>query len=815
MTPRATYRLQFNKSFPFDQAASLAAYLAELGISHVYASPYLQARPDSKHGYDITDHNALNAELGGGQGFERMLASFREHGLEHILDYVPNHMGVGGSDNPIWLDVLEWGRESRYFGWFDIDWHSHAESLSEKLLVPFLGDQYGKELESGKIELKFDPQAGEFSVWLYGTHKLPVAPATYAEIVGQRTLALERLADEFAALPEVRSELHRRAAELKTQLVNLVSKDPASRKGIEEELKAFRGQPGQLATWKKLDHLIRQQHWRPTHFRVAADDINYRRFFNISDLAGIRMELPEVFELTHRLVIRLIREGKLQGLRIDHIDGLFNPKEYLQRLRAAVGSPFYLVVEKILANHEGLRQDWPVEGTTGYDFCAEVTALLVDPAAEQAFTDLYLGFTGEAESFHSIVRRSKIKIMENEMGSELESLAREAVRIAQQNARTIDFTQNILLRALKEIIACFPVYRTYVDGNGRAETDERYIHWAVSQAINNEKEVDASAFEFLESLLTARLAEESGSGFSRHAVLRFAMRAQQFSGPVMAKGLEDTALYRYNRFIALNDVGSMPDQFGLSVHTFHKENQHRAEKWPHTMLGTSTHDVKRGEDARARLAALSLIPDEWAAKVDNWNRILRARRGDVEGNAPPSRNDQYLFFQNLVGTWPAELTPPRPLDAKELAGYCERLCAAMTKSLREARVRSNWTSPNTAYEEALSEFIRPARPAQLAGPDFSEGHVPRRSRLLPRQRALVPQSSRSRQSSCHRFSRAPRILISAERKTERRSSVLPEGTAQKLARRWSQAGAHANPAAQSPRKRRTLRIHHVHSDRPR
>jgi (1->4)-alpha-D-glucan 1-alpha-D-glucosylmutase len=687
--------------------AALAPYLRELGISHVYASPYLRARQHSEHGYDITDHNALNLELGDCHAFQEMIRTFREHGLEQILDYVPNHMGVGGSDNPLWLDVLEWGQQSKYSSWFDIDWDSHSRYLSGKLLVPFLAEHYGTELEAGKIELQFDPAHGEFSVWLYGTHRLPVAPPSYPEILGNETGELAALARDFASLPVQDADLYSRVAELKSRLAQCAASEPA-RHAIETRLARFGGASGNLESWSALDALIRKQHWRPTHFRVAADDINYRRFFNISELAGIRMELPEVFDHSHRLVFDLLREGNLQGLRIDHVDGLFDPKGYLNRLRTGAGVPFYLIVEKIIESHEDLRSDWPVEGTTGYEFCSQVTELLVDHTAEKKLTDFYREFTGERKSFSQIVHESKLRIMENEMASELEALARAAVRIAQQDPMTQDFTHNILRRALKEIYACFPVYRTYVDSSAIQETDVRYIHWAVAQAKKNEQELDPSVFEFLENLLKGCLAPHGSSGPSAQSVTRFAMKAQQFSGPVMAKGLEDTALYRYSRFVALNEVGSSPDEFGITLATFHKENQKRAEKWPHTLLATSTHDTKRGEDARARLAALSLVSEEWTTKVASWSRILRARRGDVEGTAPPARDDEYLFFQNLIATWPAELTQPAELQQSLLAQYSERLVQATIKFLREARIRSNWTAPESTYEDAVAQFVKDA-----------------------------------------------------------------------------------------------------------
>jgi (1->4)-alpha-D-glucan 1-alpha-D-glucosylmutase len=704
MIPRATYRVQFSKGFGFDDAAKLAPYLSKLGISHVYASPYLKARPNSTHGYDITDHNALNPDLGDEAAFHRMVEAFEASGLKHILDLVPNHMGVGGADNPLWLDVLEWGQESAYAGWFDVDWNSHAEYLKGKLLVPFLADHYGTELAAGKLQLKFDETAGEFAVWAYDAHKLPVSPRYYARILGPALLAV-KITGEFEALPEHNPEAARRASALKAELAALVRERTEARVAVDASVKQFQGVIGDPATWNRLDELIQQQHWRPAHFRVAADDINYRRFFDISDLAGIRIELPEVFEHTHRFVLDLLRKGVIDGLRIDHIDGLYDPKAYLRRLREAAGRPFYLLVEKILAHHETLRTEWPVNGTTGYEFAAQLTELLTDSTAEAVLTKTYRSFTGETKAFPEIVHETKTRIMKNEMAGRLLTLATKAAYVARQHPASADFTQNLLYRAVKEVIACFPVYRTYVDHSDIEEADRKYIRWAVAQATKNRPELDPSVFDFLDKLLTGDVAGAASGGYERASVMEVAMKVQQYSGPVMAKGYEDTALFRYNRFAALNEVGSSPELFGSSVAVFHKENLHRAQHWPHTMLTTSTHDMKHSEDARARLAAISLLPEEWSTRVAGWSRILRARRGDVEGTAPPSRNDEYLFFQNLIATWPAELTACSSLEQDAISAYADRLKKATVKSLREARVNTNWISPNEAYEQAVLDFI--------------------------------------------------------------------------------------------------------------
>ena len=417
------------------------------------------------------------------------------------------------------------------------------------------------------------------------------------------------------------------------------------------------------------------------------------------------MDLPEVFDQAHQFIFGLMRCGALDGLRIDHVDGLLDPKEYLQRLRTLAFSdeesrPFYLVVEKILAPQEQLREDWPVDGSTGYDFVNLVLGLLIDPAGEESVTRIYREFCGETRSFAQIVRDSKIRIMENEMASELHELARDAARIARQNPITADFTLNILRRVLQEVVACFPVYRTYLDASGTPSADDRrYLEMAVAQARTNAADIDPSVFDFVVNLLSGDLVAQPRSGFSRHSALRFAMKLQQYSGPVMAKGFEDTAFYRYNRFVALNEVGGRPDRFGVSLAAFHTANQQRAKQWPRTMLSTSTHDTKRGEDVRARLAVLSEMPEEWVRQLETWRRILRA--ANIEGFESLDRNDEYLFYQLLIGSWPAELTGSKELDSDALASYSERIKAAMLKSVREAKVHSTWAAPNSSYEEAV------------------------------------------------------------------------------------------------------------------
>jgi (1->4)-alpha-D-glucan 1-alpha-D-glucosylmutase len=711
MLPRATYRLQLHKGFGFREVAAVAPYLQALGISHAYLSPYLKARPGSVHGYDIVDHHLLNPELGSDEDFQAMCATLKAHGLGQILDFVPNHMGVGGADNPLWLDVLEWGPDAASAGWFDIDWEPDRRYLHNRLLVPILGDQYGVELERGALRLCFDADAGSFAVWAYETHKLPIFPPHYARILGEEQLQLEQLADAFTWLPNWRREMPQRASELKLKLAQLLRENAQAKAALQAALDRINGREGDSASWRELDSLIQLQFWRVAYFRVAADDINYRRFFNINDLAGVRMELPEVFDQAHQRVLRLVKDGALDGLRIDHIDGMYDPKAYLRRLQRRVaarrtGGHFYLVVEKILAGPERLPEDWPIDGTTGYDFLNQLLALLVDSSAAGAFSDCYAEFTGEERSFSEIVRLCKLHIMDNEMASELNLLARDMARLARQNPRTADFTRNLLRRALKEVIACFPVYRTYLDENAAlGEADQHFLSRAFAQARRNETEIDPSAFSFLEQVLNGSQLQAVRSGFSRQSLLRCAMRFQQYSGPVMAKGLEDTAFYRYNRFIALNEVGGDPDRFGGTVGSFHRSNLLRMQHWPNAMLATATHDTKRGEDTRARLAALSEFSEEWTRQLPVWTRILRGPSNGADAVLSPDRNDEYLIYQLLIGTWPSDMLAEGALHETGLRDYARRMRQTLQKSMREARTHTSWGFPNAAYEEATMALI--------------------------------------------------------------------------------------------------------------
>ncbi|ODN68958.1 malto-oligosyltrehalose synthase [Methylobrevis pamukkalensis] len=720
--PRATYRLQLNADFGFREAAAVVPYVARLGVSHVYASPFLRARPGSTHGYDIVDHGELNPELGSKADFDAFVETLRAHELGMVLDFVPNHMGIGGSDNPYWLDVLEWGRSSDYAGWFDIDWFPEAPHLEGKVLIPVLGDHYGKVLESGGLELRFDAEEGSIALWAYGTHKLPIHPDCYGAVLGTGHAALERLGDAFTHLSAYHPHEQRRARELKRDLARLAA-DPQIRAAIDASLAGFAGREGDLDSWSRLDRLVEEQVWRVAFFRVAADDINYRRFFNVNELAGIRIEHEELFEHAHRLVFDLIGRGVLDGLRIDHIDGLLDPKTYCHRLRQRAPRPIWLVVEKILAEHETLRADWGTDGTTGYEFANLLTGLLTDPAGDARITSFYRSFTGERARFSEIVRASKFAIMDDEMASELNTLARDAARIARSGPRTADFTQNVLRRALKEIVAAFEVYRTYVTEDGTCAQDLKELDGAITRARRNARALDPSVFDFLGSLLSARLTAAPGSGYSRQEVLAFAMRFQQYTGPVMAKGLEDTAFYRFNRFVAANEVGGEPAEPTTTIEAFHTANARRLAETPGAMLATSTHDTKRGEDTRARLAVLAEVADEFTAAVTEWSAILAGEGAGTAGGEGGefARNDEYLLYQLLIGAWPSEAE----VDDAALGDFRARLSGAMLKSVREAKVRSNWAAPDTDYEAVVEAFIERA----FASAPFRAAFLPFQKRI--------------------------------------------------------------------------------------
>jgi (1->4)-alpha-D-glucan 1-alpha-D-glucosylmutase len=705
---RATYRLQFHKGFTFRDATALVPYLAQLGISHIYASPLMEARPGSTHGYDIVNHNRLNPEIGSEAEFGALVATLKTHGMGLILDIVPNHMAVGGADNAWWLDVLEWGEASPYAGYFDINWDPLREDLKGRVLLPVLGDQYGAVLERGEIELRFDVAEGSFSAWYY-QHRFPLSPPSYAMLLQRGGEPVARLAGDFAALQRLDPAKARRlCGAVKSRLARAAHRDAAVAGAIEAALRDFTGSPGRPPSFRRLHRLLEAQHYRIANWRVAAEEINYRRFFNINDLAGLRIELPELFAATHRMVFAMIERGDVEGLRIDHIDGLFDPAAYCAALRQEAGDELYVTVEKILARYERLP-DWPIAGSTGYDFANQVLALFVDPAAEGSMTRLYQRLAGRAEDFDAVLYASKKRIMQVNLASEMNVLARRFHRLAASEWGTRDFTFNGMLSALEEVIAAFPVYRTYIGPGGASTDDRRYIDWAIGLAKTRWGPSETTILDFIQGVLLAEVP-----GHSRpEDVLRTAMQFQQVTGPVMAKAFEDTAFYRYFRLLALNEVGGDPRRFGMSCAAFHHVTAERARLWPRAMLTTATHDTKRGEDARLRLALLSEMPREWGRRIAHWQRLNRRHRGDIDGEPVPDRNVEYLFYQMLLGAWPPALDAA---DSAGVAALADRVEAAMVKSVREGKERSSWSYPNDEYEDGLQRFVRGVLDAGHANP---------------------------------------------------------------------------------------------------
>jgi (1->4)-alpha-D-glucan 1-alpha-D-glucosylmutase len=760
--PAATYRLQFNQALTFEAARRLVPYLDALGISDLYASSYLAARPGSPHGYDIVNHNALNPAVGTPADYDRFVEALRERGMGHILDVVPNHMGIAAGANPWWNDVLENGPSSPYAEFFDIDWAPVKPQLANKVLLPILGDQYGRVLENQELRLVYAD--GAFGLQYYET-RLPIAPCSIRQILGHRLdvltgllgeanpdlqefqsiiTALDNLPPRTETAPEsVRARLREKEV-IRRRLARLVEACPTIRDSLEESVRVFNGKPGDPRSFDLLDRLLDSQVYRLAYWRVAAEEINYRRFFDVNELAAIRMERAAVFRETHQLILRLVEEGKVTGLRLDHPDGLFDPPGYfraLQRerlaqvIRASLGRlsglseeeqestvvrltdeatadcdqeitrpacrPLYLLAEKILARGERLATQWPVHGTTGYEFLNLVNGLFVDARNEKAVTAAYTAFTGQRTSFPDLAGESKRLIMETAMSSELNVLAHALDRLSEGNRFSRDFTLNSLTRALREVVACFPVYRTYIDGRGPAVNlqDRACIEVAVAFAKRRNPAMDVSVFDFVRDTLLLRYPENADQAY-RDGQLAFVQRFQQLTAPITAKGVEDTAFYRYNRLVSLNEVGGDPERFGISPEEFHAQCQARQAKWPFGLSATSTHDTKRSEDVRARLNALSEIPREWRAAVGRWHRWNRRHAAEVDGQWAPDRNDEYLLYQTLVGAWP--LTP---LGPDEMTAFTARIQQYMHKAAKEAKRNTSWVNPNTAYDDALRTFV--------------------------------------------------------------------------------------------------------------
>jgi len=720
--PRATYRVQLHREFTFRDAQAIVPYLAALGVSHLYTSPFLKARPGSRHGYDIIDHTALNPEIGSAEELDALCATLRAHGMGLMLDLVPNHMGVQKADNPWWMDVLEHGRASRYADYFDIDWEPDNPELVGKVLTPILGDQYGSVLERGELVLRFDAFAGELSLW-YHEHRLPIRPSEYPRVLGPgldglvRTAgpgvagALRALADDFGALPRPgASDPAVDAAVHKARLAALCAKESEVARHVAQNVATVNGKAGEPASFDALHALIKGQAYRLAYWRVAADDINYRRFFDVNELAALRAERDDVFDATHRLPLALVARGQADCLRIDHPDGLVDPGAYFQRLQDAAahalgdpvrdtrGRALYVAIEKILADHEHMEEEWPVHGTTGYRFMNVVNGLFVDSASRTKFDHLYAAFLDARLDFDDLLRHGKTMTVVHALASELNRLTTQLTRIAKRDRHTCDYTANALRRALVEVVACFPVYRTYVTTAGPRDDDRRHVDWAIAVARGASTEADRSVYDFIGAVLRGDVRPAARE--AADAVLRFVQRFQQLTAPAMAKGMEDTAFYVYNRLASLNEVGGDPRTFGFSVQAFHGASQDRAQTWPHTMLATSTHDNKRSEDVRTRIDVLSEMPAVWRLALRRWRQHNRRHRSEVDGASAPSPGDEYLLYQTLLGAWPLGA-----LDETGLAAFRARIQAYMQKAVREAKVHTSWVNPHPAYEAALARFV--------------------------------------------------------------------------------------------------------------
>jgi (1->4)-alpha-D-glucan 1-alpha-D-glucosylmutase len=781
LRPGATYRLQFNPNFRLNDARELIPYFQKLGISTLYASPLLQAREGSVHGYDITDHNKINSQIGSEEELKELSHALKSNRMGLLLDTVPNHMGVGHGTNPWWQDVLQNGRTSKFANYFDIDWNPLKPELHNKVLLPILGSQYGEELESGKLVLQYSD--GEFTVHYYDRY-LPIDPQTYPLVLedsedlrsntsqpGLRELrsllvAFSELPSHEITEPDRVLKRQREIPFLKQRLRDLGERSEEVQTFIRDMVVKVNGKVGSPETFDALHRLLESQVYRLAHWRVSAEEINYRRFFDVNDLVGLRIEDPVVFAATQCLIRKLLANGTVQGIRVDHPDGLFNPPQYFTRIQMLfvasqccgpepVGSvaengielevqtafgqfaneqtwaPLYVVIEKILEPGEVLPREWPVDGTVGYDFLNLLNGIFIDTRNRKAFTSFYHRYIGGPVDIEMLVYQSKKLIMNAALSSEVNVLGHMLDDISSMDRRARDFTRKVLREAICETIACFPVYRTYIDERGTiSDRDRQYIEQAIARAKRRGGNIPAQAFDFLRDILLLRGNDGCAPIYGYRKQIYFTLKFQQLTGPVMAKGLEDTTCYIYNRFVSVNEVGGSPREFGTDLEEFHQANRKRLEAWPSSMLATTTHDTKRSEDVRMRLDVLSEIPRLWAAAAMRWRRINRGKKRQIsDGRVVPDFNEEYLLYQTLVGTWPIRMEGDKPcaiLTREERLVYIKRMQEYMTKAVHEAKVNLSWVNQNLEYVEALQRFIeriltpgtesRPNRFLQLVHP---------------------------------------------------------------------------------------------------
>jgi (1->4)-alpha-D-glucan 1-alpha-D-glucosylmutase len=727
--PSATYRLQLNKDFRFEDARRIVSYLHDLGVSDLYVSPIFKAGPGSTHGYDVVDPGTLNPEIGSSEEFEELIRELRRLGMGLVVDIVPNHMAVS-PDNPWWHDILTNGRNSRYADYFDIDWCPSSGVVRDKVLLPVLRTSYSQALEGRHFRLRLEEQG--FFIHYYES-KFPLKVDSYRLILDPRLGLPDQSPQVPPALPQPVSEflseldglpapseacrslspeaaLDRDNAQeaFKNRLWHSFSEDPATRDYIDQRMQLHNGRKGDYRSFDWMDRLLSKQAYHLAFWRTAVENINYRRFFNITDLISLRMEERQVFQAHHSLLFQLVKEGKITGLRVDHIDGLHDPLEYLRRIHAALSElppslestckgSVYVVVEKILSGSEPLPEEWPACGTTGYDYLNVLNGLFVDHQELEQLNRVYVDFTGSKPKFEDVAYENKKEIIRRQFSSELSNLQHDLNRIANQDRYGRDISRRELERALYEVTACLPVYRTYTRGFHVSEQDREAVSVAVSEARRRTPLLAGNALRFLGRLLTLDFSSSLGEE-QKERWLAFVMRWQQFTGPITAKGVEDTALYLYNRLLSTNEVGSEPSEASVRVDGFHHYNESRQRLWPHTMNATSTHDTKRGEDLRARLNVLSEMPEAWESRLKQWSGWNTSKRRQVDGRTVPVPNEEILIYQTLLGAW--------PLQPEEVDGLGDRLSVFIEKALREAKTYTRWTRPNEAHEQAVKDFTR-------------------------------------------------------------------------------------------------------------
>lgn len=705
--PVATYRIQFNSQFKFQDAHAIAPYLKELGISDLYASPIFKARRGSTHGYDIVNPQQLNPELGTREDFDALSQTLQNQGMGWLQDIVPNHMAYD-SQNDLLMDVLEYGPNSEYFRFFDIEWEHPYAGIAGKVLTPLLGDFYGNCLERGELQLKYDEESG-LSINYYG-FRIPLRIESYAQFIthdlGRLSRSIGQKHPDFikllgilylvkSAIAETSGGQRRlQVAFIKGLLWELYQSNVEVQTFLDHNVEIFNGEPGHSASFDLLDAMLDDQYFRLAFWKVGAEELNYRRFFTVNELICVRVEDAKVFKATHSLIQELVEKGQFTGLRIDHIDGLYDPKQYLARLRESMGDT-YITVEKILEPGEELPEDWPIQGTSGYEFLNQVNGVFCQTQNEEIFTQIYYSFTGTRYSYDELSKFSKQLIAEKNLAGDIENLANMLKRIAGRYRYTSDFTLNGLRRAIAEVLVLFPIYRTYITPEGVSKRDRAYIEEVIDQAKEEVPQL-VHELDFIKKLMLLDhedwLTEDEKAQWTH-----FVMRMQQFSGPLMAKGIEDTLLYIYHRLVALNEVGGAPYKFGVTVPEFHAFNQLQAAQWPHAMNASSTHDTKRSEDVRARINVLSEIPDEWQVEVETWRAWNQQYKVQTPERTIPSANDEYLLYQTLVGAFPFE-----PYDH---GIFVQRIKDYMIKAIREAKVQTAWLRPDTEYEDGVTSFV--------------------------------------------------------------------------------------------------------------